>query len=211
MFPYLNDCLIKSANRQLCPTNTQTTIDLLHDLGFTINAVKSHLQPLQVQPLLGAVLNMVTGKAHPKQARFQAFQLLLPLFQPHHHLIVRNVMCLLGMIASCIARLHMLPLQECLAAQRSQAEGHWEDLVLVWASSHCSLQWWNNNNLLQGRTFLDPFPQATITMNSSSLMGCRAHLQDMTVQGMWVPHPKGFHINQQELLAIQIILKFFFR
>lgn len=86
------------------------------------------------------------------------------------------------------ARLHMRPLQQCQAAQWSQAEGLWGDPV--WCHTHRSLQWWNANILLQGRPFLDSVPQETIIMDAS-LTRWGAHLQDHTIQGLWTPGQQG--------------------
>ncbi|KAJ1136384.1 hypothetical protein NDU88_002801, partial [Pleurodeles waltl] len=58
---------------------------------------------------------------------------------------VKLVMKLLGMMSSCIAivpnaRLHMRPLQQCLATQWTQAQGQLQDLVLIDRQTHTSLQ-----------------------------------------------------------------------
>ncbi|KAJ1081978.1 hypothetical protein NDU88_002150, partial [Pleurodeles waltl] len=50
VFLYLDDWLIKASSLPLSHPHTQVTIDLLHQLGFTIIIQKSHLQPLRVQP-----------------------------------------------------------------------------------------------------------------------------------------------------------------
>ena len=78
-------------------------------------------------------------------------------------------------------KLHMCSLQQCLLAQWLQVEGQWENLVLIRATTHCCLQWWNSNNLLQGLPFADPIPQVT---TDASLSGWGAHLQELIVEGM---------------------------
>lgn len=80
VFSYLDDWLIKSTTQQQCLPDMQATINLLHDLGFTISATKSHLQPLQIQSYLGAVFNTVVSKALPSPARVQSFQVFAPSF-----------------------------------------------------------------------------------------------------------------------------------
>lgn len=42
--------------------HTQATISFFHSLGFTLDAIKSHLQSHQIQPLLGVVLNFGSQK-----------------------------------------------------------------------------------------------------------------------------------------------------
>lgn len=70
VFPYLDDWFTKASTLLLCQ-HTQNTINLLHQLGFTISFQKSHLQPLQVQPYLGAIPNtagicLYQYSKHPK-------------------------------------------------------------------------------------------------------------------------------------------------
>ena len=74
-----------------------------------------------------------------------------------------------------------------------------EHLVLVKASVHHFLQWWNSNNLLQGRPFKDPIPQVTISMDASEV-GWGAHLNCMTVQALWTPQQQRHHINRKQQL-----------
>ena len=159
-----------------------------------------------------AVLNSFMGKAQPNPQRVLAFHNLVPLLKPCSYLSVRDIMRMLGMMASCItivpqARLHMRPLQQCLAKQWSQAEGQLEDLVLIKASTHRSLQWWTNKNLLAGRPFWDPVPQITLT--DASLGGWEAYLGNRIIHGLWTPLQKADHISYLELLDIQLALKAF--
>lgn len=99
--------------------------------GYHTSAPQSwlHYQCDQIPPLaspcatiLGALLYSCGGKTHPSPARVEAFQALQSLFQPDHQITVRKVMCLLGMMSSCIAiiphtKLHMHLLQQCVGEQ----------------------------------------------------------------------------------------------
>ena len=51
IFPYLYDWLLKAGSPHAVVTHLQTTANLLHLLGFTINVPKSHLSP-QTLPFL---------------------------------------------------------------------------------------------------------------------------------------------------------------
>ncbi|XP_078517197.1 uncharacterized protein LOC144781723 [Lissotriton helveticus] len=104
-------------------------------------------------------------------------------------------------MASCIfivphARLHMRPLQECLANQWTQARGQLTDLVLVTSRAYDSLHWWTPHNLCKGRLFQEPVPQIILTTDAS-LQGWGAHVLTYTVQGLSVQQsrasPDGQH------------------
>ena len=89
-------------------------------------------------------------------------------------------------------------------------DGRWETLVLIKASTHRSLPWWNKDNLLWGRPYAVPTPQVTITTDAS-LTGWDAQLNDMTIQGVWDPQYESHQINYLELLAINLALNTFFQ
>ncbi|KAJ1150796.1 hypothetical protein NDU88_003585, partial [Pleurodeles waltl] len=109
-------------------------------------------------------------------------------------------------MASCIAivphaRLNMRTLRQCLSQQWSQAQGQLQDLVLLDRQTHKSLQWWNLSNLMKGRSFQDPVPQTTTTIDAS-MIGWGAHLNNLTIQGEWDSKQLNYHINHLELLAV---------
>ncbi|XP_078506932.1 uncharacterized protein LOC144767313 [Lissotriton helveticus] len=201
VYPYLDDWLVQAKSEHQCAADMSTTIHLLHDLGFSLNYPKSHLQPAHVRQFLGATINTLTAMAQPNQVRIDSMQALIQKFRPQHSLPARVFMQLIGMMASCIfivphARLHMRPLQECLANQWTQARGQLTDLVLVTSRAYDSLHWWTPHNLCKGRLFQEPVPQIILTTDAS-LQGWGAHVLTYTVQGLSVQQsrasPDGQH------------------
>ena len=71
IFPYLDDWLLKASSPQAVVAHLQTTANLLHSLGFTINVPKSHLAPSQMLPFIGAILDTVQFRAYPPEWRVQ--------------------------------------------------------------------------------------------------------------------------------------------
>ena len=49
-----------------------------------------------------------------------------------------------------------------------------------------------------------PPPLPPLLFTSASQTGCRAHLQDLTVAGIWSLVEKDFHINIMEIKAVQL-------
>lgn len=122
-------------------------------------------------------------------------------------------MFLMGMMASCITIVFEAPLQQCHSVQWSLADGQIEDLVLVTAGAHGSVQWWNN--LLQGRPFLDPIQQITITKECFRGGLWEVHFTGgtvdvPTVKGM-LAHQQGHHINYVKHLDKHLALRAAFR
>lgn len=76
------------------------------------------------------------------------------------------------------------------------------------AATHRSLQCLNSNNLLQSQHLKVPIIQIIITTDAS-LQGYGAHMQDLTVHGLWTITQTHLHINHLELIAIQLALKAF--
>ena len=65
VFPYLDNWLLKTGSPQAVITHLQTTANLLHSLGFTINKPKSHLIHTQSLPFIGAILDTVHFRTYP--------------------------------------------------------------------------------------------------------------------------------------------------
>lgn len=196
VFPYLDDWHIKASSQAKCLQHTHKTVPLLHDLGFTVNLSKSHLQPSHTQKYLGATLDTQKALACPSPARIRNIQVVMSQFQPSHSLPARVFMQLVGMMASCIlivpyARLQMRPLQECVARQWIQSQGLFSDLVLVDGRTHRSLLWWNPQNLSKGRPFIYPVPQTVLTANAS-LTDWGAHPQTHTFRACGVSSKISF-------------------
>ncbi|KAJ1148114.1 hypothetical protein NDU88_000954, partial [Pleurodeles waltl] len=166
-----------------------------------------------VQQYLGAIIDTTKGVATPSPQRIQNFNTIIQRMYPTQKIQAKMILQLLGMMSSCIAivpnaRLHMRPLQQCLASQWSQAQGHLLDLVLIDRQTYLSLLWWNNINLNKGRPFQDPVPQYVITTDAS-MTGWGAHLDQHSIQGQWNVHQTKLHINHLELLAVFQALKAF--
>ena len=109
---YLDDWLIKVNSCQEAHSATLTLLELTHKRGWIVNREKSDLLPKQVFTFLGQVFNLSKGVCYPTEARFLSIQEAIHplLFNPHT--TPRQVMHLLGLLASTEklvpqGRLHM--------------------------------------------------------------------------------------------------------
>lgn len=61
----------------------------------------------------------------------------------------------------------MHPLQECIARQRPQATGDWEDLMVMELSVHHKFQWWTVKNVLLEQVVSRPQARVMIKIDAS--------------------------------------------
>ncbi|KAJ1151718.1 hypothetical protein NDU88_004498 [Pleurodeles waltl] len=113
IFLYLDDWLLRASTPQTVVFHLETTANLLHSLGFTINMLKSHLTPSQALPFIRAVLDIVQFGAYTPEKQVQYIQAMILMFLPLSCILVRKT---LGLIISCTllvtyARWHMWALQ----------------------------------------------------------------------------------------------------
>ncbi|KAJ1093251.1 hypothetical protein NDU88_006356 [Pleurodeles waltl] len=214
VFPYLDDWLLKAPTPQALVTHLQTTADLLHSLGFTINVPKSHRTPSQKLSFIRAVLDTVQYRAYPPNQRVQDIQVMIPMFRPLSCISVRQTLKLLGLMASCIllvkhARWRMRALQWDLKFQWAQHQGNLTDVVQISERTAEDLQWWLVNcEWVKGRPLSLPQPDLTV-VTDASLLGWGCHLGEVEIRGHWSPAESGLHINLLALRAIWLALKAF--
>ncbi|XP_078497067.1 uncharacterized protein LOC144753171 [Lissotriton helveticus] len=214
VFPYLDDWLLKAGSPQTVVSHLQTTADLLHQLGFSINVPKSHLCPSQKLLFIGAVLDSARFRVYPPEQRVRDIQALIPIFQPLSRVSVRLTLRLLGLMASCIllvhhARWRMRALQWDLKFQWAQHQGNLSDHVLISEGTARQLQWWlTDRDWVNGRSLSLPQPEHVV-VTGASLQGWGGHMGDAEIRGLWSPAEARLHINLLELRAIRLALKAF--
>ena len=156
-------------------THLQTTADLLHSLGFTINMPTSHLTPTQTLPFIGAILDMVHFRTYPQQS-VQDIRAMIQMFEPQSWILERLTFRRLGLIASCIlllehARWHMRALQWDLKSQWAQHQGDPSETIQVSEETAKDLQWWLlDRNWTGGRPLSLPHPELTLVTDASLLV-----------------------------------------
>ena len=211
---YLDDWLLKNKSRSLLLAQAQKAIDVTVKLGFLINKEKSNLRPSQSFVYLGAHFDLKLGRVFLTQERSVLIQDLIGLFRLHEYLPAQTFLKLLGTMASCIdvipyAHLHMRPIQMYLLFYWKPSQRDVQSLIPVSSQLISHLEWWTiPQNLFKGVPLSPPSPDMVLTTDASK-SGCGAHLDDLTVQGVWSSQEQQLHINNLELLAVRNALHHF--
>ena len=221
-FPYLDDILFSAGSQQALTENMQFVVRTLTQAGFIVNAAKSSLTPSQDMVFIGARFQTALDLVCLPLDRAQNISKVALTFAVGKEMTARQWLSLLGLMASTLvvtkhARIHMRPVQLFLHSKWKRDRQGLSHLIQVTPEVHVHIQWWENlENLLSGLPLSPPVTQAVITTDASSL-GWGGVLGEekggggssLTVQGKWDRWQMAWHINKQELAAVQLTLHHF--
>ncbi|XP_053101923.1 meprin A subunit beta [Hemicordylus capensis] len=166
VYPYLDDWLLTSKDRNMLHSQICFVLMVLQDLGIQVNWKKSHLEPMQVANYIGAVLDTINQRAFLLEERYICIRDLVTLFQQQPIQPAQSIQRLFGLVqysdpvlALCntvihYAHLKMRKLQlwflSVFHPGRHSQRKHLDIPALVLRS----LSWWAaRRNLLEGVPF----------------------------------------------------------
>ena len=212
---YLDDWLIKANSCQEAHSATLTLLELTHKLGWIVNREKSDLLPKQVFTFLGQVFDLSKGVCYPTEDRFLSIQDSIHPLLLNPFTIPRQVMHLLGLLASTEklvpqGHLHMRHLQFHLRKHFScHLKGALDSPFSLDPSVKVHLRWWLLRNNVMAQAPLHPPKYVTSIYTDASVQGWGAHCAHMIAQGLWLIQQSKLHINVLELKAVLLALKTF--
>ena len=206
---YLDDWLFLALSRELCVEMTSQVLAIALRLGFRINREKSELVPRTSFVYLGMQMDSLAFTVAPKPARLEKLQRLLDTMCPLEATSARCLHRLLGTLESLapllpLGAVYRRPLQREVAARWSQASGSWDDQVSLgpWFLEAVR-QWQDQEWLARSVPLVLPEPEMEV-FTDASMLGWGAHVDDRVASGSWSPLQQTLHINQLELLAVQL-------
>jgi hypothetical protein len=212
--PYLDDILIRAQSPTELRLSVTRTLAALQRTGYVINQEKSQLQPTQDLVYIGGRLRPDLGQVFLPEDRKKALVKLVRSFLVGSYRTAKAWLGLMGVMAATItvvpyARLRMRPIQMYFLSKWS----HSQPLtlkVLVPFSLVDHLVWWaSSHNLSQGLP-LSPQHHSHVITTDASGNGWGGVLDDAwTVKGLWSADRLDWHINRQELMAVELTLKEF--
>ena len=211
---YIDDWLIRAMTYGVCLLHTNFTVTFIHNLGFFHHDDKSQLLPLQDFIFLGYRFLLYLSKVFPTPDRIHKILLLVKFFLANKALSARMWQRLLGLLAATErlvpqGLLHMRPIQLQLHATWDAQRQPQSALVPITPQVRLDLLWWAvPAHIMVGVPIQYPEPEVQI-LTDASLHGWGAHLQSLTVSGVWTETEALLHINILEFQAVTLALQHF--
>ena len=209
---YLDDWLILSTSQLKTRQHVDQLLSLCHSLGIVVNTEKSDLSPSRSVEYLGMIIDTVSARAFPTEARIQKFLSLARKFLAQPSPPARRWQVLLGHMSSLEklvprARLRMRSLQWHLKSNWSTEidPPHLPPGTGRWTGT--SLGGWRGTTYWRGCPSgqTPPPPQNSAYTRT----GWGAHLLDQSASGLWSDQETSLHINILELKALFLALQTF--
>ena len=213
---YLDDWLILSPSEKQTQQHINQLLSLCRSLGIVVNAEKSDFSPSKSVEYLGMVIDTVSARAFPTEARIQKFLSLSRKFLAHPSPLACQWQVLLGHMSSLEklvprARLRTRSLQWQLKSNWSIETDSPHLPIPLSQQVDTDIAWWmSRDHLLQGAPFGAPPPPPELRLYSdASRSGWGAHLLDQSASGLWLVQETSLHINILEMEALFLALKAF--
>lgn len=210
---YIDDFFIQSETPALCRVHTEIVILVLHICGFEVNMAKSALTPSQQAVYIGFVFNSLKMTISLPEDK------LIKIVSICSDILVRNscstdeLRSLLGRLESIrpsvsTGGLHYRCLQQLL---KPFQRGHWNGSRILPLSSGArqDLLWWKK---LSQSTATAPLDRGSFTVDmstdaSGSYGWGGVSSRGSFAQGTWSNPELQWHINLQEMVAVERSLK----
>lgn len=209
---FLDDILCIGNDYNECLHNVQQTVKLLECLGFVINTQKSVLEPQQSCKYLGFIFNSMDMTLSLPTEKRERIAGLVTKFLKLPNCTIRELSQLIGtLIAACPAAKYgwlytrILERQKWLALQRDMSYNSKIKLPKVILND---LIWWKSQIGLCSHSMLS-IDYTLEIFSDASRTGWGAFSNNVRAHGAWRPEERTFHINQLELLAAFLALKYF--
>ena len=203
---YIDDWLNRALSEKDVGRKTQSLLNLIEELGWTVNQEKSDLIPFQVFEFLSYRFDLARGLVFPTEKWFQKFLLLLSPLLKNPLTTPRMLMTVLGLMEATskevpLGCLHMRPIQQALALLWDW-KSPLDTPIKISPQVQAHIRWWTiRDNVMEGVP-LHP-PQAMfVVYTDASMEGWGAHCTFHTAQGKWSAQERSLHINVLELKAV---------
>ena len=205
---YIDDILIMATKGRI-KKDTETVMQLLRILGFSINTEKSVIKPTQSMVYLGLLIKSkkMTFLVPPK--KMKDIKRCIRQLLRQHRVSIRKVASVLGKIQATSDAMFPARIKTAeLMAFKNQAlrKASWTDMVTVPEAAKIELRWWLDCfQLWNGKAILPPKAQLSLETDASG-SGWGATLDGIEIHGFWNTNEKARHNNVRELMAVKMAL-----
>jgi ribonuclease HI len=209
---YLDDILILASSKEMLNQQSIVVLDLLQQLGFTINKEKSSLIPSQVVDYLGFQIN--SRSMMIKLPKFKVKDLIRECKKMKEKKVVpvRKLAALIEKISATAnaifpARLNSRALlRDKITTIKKKG---WNSQATLSLESLNQLDWWIEKlPHWNGKSLIPEVPKTTL-YTDASISGWGATRENCVIYGRWLIHEQSLHINALELSAIMLAIKTF--
>ena len=211
---YLDDWLQPAQGEESAHFNIQRLLKCVLQLGFVPNWEKSDLVPSQNFVFLGARCDSRKALIGPSLDRISRLQKTIQTLLGQRYASARELHSLLGQMESMArllpqGRAHKRLLQWHIKERWSQQHQCWDDKLCLVPWFRPAVSQWLDTNFMRSMVPLQaPDPDFHL-YTDASLTGWGAHLEDLSVSGLWSQRWIGQHINVLELQAVRLALEEF--
>ena len=211
---YLDDWLCLASLRSQSQHQTLFVLQQARQLGFKVNDAKSDLVPSQDFSFLGMEFSTTQMIVKPSAARTTKLWNLLSDLENAQSSSARTILSLLGIMESLapliqVGRIPKRPLQRQLKKQWSMSKHSLDFQIQLqpWIKQLAQI-WKNSDWLRQGVPITQPAPLVEIYTDASHF-GWGAHMDRWSTSGQWSLSQSSLHINDLELEAVNLALRYF--
>ena len=205
---YVDDSYLQGKTYLICLENIKKTIDMLQNLGFTINFEKSVLIPQQEITFLGLIFNSISMTITLTQEKKDKIYNLCIKAMNNTSITIRSLASLIGNFTAAfpaipLGKFYYRNLERIKTRALINSKGDFDAKTGISTEGITELEWWTNNIHAATRSVKIPDIDMTIYTDASDL-GWGITNSTSSSGGRWSTQEGETHINVRELKAIEI-------
>ena len=207
---YIDDSCLQGHTFEQCEENILNTVQLMDELGLTVNPKKSCFIPSKQIQFVGFILCSETMTVRLTKEKVSNIKELCYEIIGKKFITIRIFAKLIGMLVASepgvrYAPLFYKPLEKIKENNLSWKRGHYDSFMKVTPEIRTHIQWWLDNldNSFKPIEVEEP---AIVMSTDSSLMGWGACIvsENKSTNGVWSIKEKEMHINILEIQACKM-------
>ena len=205
---YVDDSYLQGKTYLICLENVRKTIDMLQNLGFTINFDKSVLIPQQEITFLGLIFNSVSMTVTLTQEKKDKIFNLCIKAMNNTTITIRSLASLIGNFTAAfpaipLGKFYYRNLERIKTRALINSKGDFDAKTEISKEGITELEWWTNN--IHAATISVKIPDIDMTIyTDASDLGWGITNTTSSSGGRWSTQEGETHINVRELKAIEI-------
>ena len=207
---FIDDSCLAGNSYDTCSQNISDTIELMDNLGLTVNLTKSILTPCKKIVYLGFLFctstMTITLTDEKKKNIIEECKSMISAKRT----TIRNFSKLIGKLIAAEpgvqhAPLYIRPLEKVKDLQLRKQRGNFDTFMKIPRSVHPILQWWIDNTQRSYKNISLTAPDVVIYTDASLQMyGAYNETSNTKTNGFWDSSEQKLHINILELKACEI-------